>query len=606
MVTKRPVSLLAGTGEVESSRGFGYKPGLDGLRAVAVVSVMAYHFGATWAPGGFLGVDLFFVLSGYLITSLLVIEWDGTATIAFGAFWARRARRLLPALFLVLVAIAIWSALEASRDQLSSIRWDSIWTLFYGANWRFIATGQSYFDLFRDPSPLRHTWSLAIEEQFYLVWPIIAFGCLRLARGRRWLLAGACVAGIVGSTALMARWYDATDPSRSYYGTDTRAGQLLLGALLALILVRWTPRSVAQRAGVQAAGIVGAAFCVWAFASASDHQSWLYHGGFLVFAVAVAAVIVAVVQPRRSALQSLLTLRAVRWIGAISYGLYLWHWPVAVALTEGHTGLSGVRLAIVRIGVTLTAATLSYYLLELPIRRGQWLRGHVARTVAPVAGIATAVVIVVATSGGTAPPRFLVARPDTVVKTRPAATPAAPLQASEAQLGVARMLLLGDSVADTLGNELRRDRGRTRRDLGRLHTAGLRHDHRDPAARQRRRGSVGRGVRERHREVPERRHRGRDAGRGALAEHVGDLGQHRRGDHGPIRNPRRRRRAPHRARGGTRASRRALARASCSSPCRRRRKRARSTRSGPTRPTDGATWACSSGASRRGTPPRWG
>ena len=455
MVTKRPVSLLAGTGEVESSRGFGYKPGLDGLRAVAVVSVMAYHFGATWAPGGFLGVDLFFVLSGYLITSLLVIEWDGTATIAFGAFWARRARRLLPALFLVLVAIAIWSALEASRDQLSSIRWDSIWTLFYGANWRFIATGQSYFDLFRDPSPLRHTWSLAIEEQFYLVWPIIAFGCLRLARGRRWLLAGACVAGIVGSTALMARWYDATDPSRSYYGTDTRAGQLLLGALLALILVRWTPRSVAQRAGVQAAGIVGAAFCVWAFASASDHQSWLYHGGFLVFAVAVAAVIVAVVQPRRSALQLLLTLRAVRWIGAISYGLYLWHWPVAVALTEGHTGLSGVRLAIVRIGVTLTAATLSYYLLELPIRRGQWLRGHVARTVAPVAGIATAVVIVVATSDGTAPPRFLVARPDTVVKTRPAAAPAAPLQASEAQLGVARMLLLGDSVADTLGNELR-------------------------------------------------------------------------------------------------------------------------------------------------------
>jgi peptidoglycan/LPS O-acetylase OafA/YrhL len=452
---QRVVRLLAETREVESSRGFGYKPGLDGLRAVAVVSVMAYHFGATWAPGGFLGVDLFFVLSGYLITSLLVIEWDGTSTIAFGAFWARRARRLLPALVLVLVAIAIWSALDASRDQLSTIRWDSIWTLFYGANWRFIATGQSYFDLFRDPSPLRHAWSLAIEEQFYLVWPIVAFCCLRLARGRRWVLAGACIAGIVASTLLMARWYDAADPSRSYYGTDARAGQLLLGALLALVLVRWSPRTAAERNGIQAAGVAGAVFCVWAFASTSDHQSWLYHGGFLVFAVAVAAVIAAVVQPRRSALHSLLTLRPVIWVGAISYGLYLWHWPVAVALTEGHSGLSGVRLAIARVGVTLAAATLSYYFLELPIRRGRWLRGPATRAVVPVVGIATAAVIVVATSGATPPPRFLVATPDSVVKTRPAAAPVAPLQQSEAQLGVTRMLLLGDSVADTLGNELR-------------------------------------------------------------------------------------------------------------------------------------------------------
>jgi peptidoglycan/LPS O-acetylase OafA/YrhL len=166
-----------------TQQSFGYKPALDGLRAVAVVSVMAFHFGASWAPGGFFGVDMFFVLSGYLITSLLVVEWDSAATVHFTAFWARRARRLLPALFLVLIVISIWAALEVHSDELGTIRWDAIWTLFYGANWRFISSGQSYFDLFRNASPLRHTWSLAIEEQFYLVWPLVTFLCLRAARG---------------------------------------------------------------------------------------------------------------------------------------------------------------------------------------------------------------------------------------------------------------------------------------------------------------------------------------------------------------------------------------------------------------------------------------
>jgi peptidoglycan/LPS O-acetylase OafA/YrhL len=439
--------------------GFGYKPGLDGLRAVAVLSVMAFHFGASWATGGFLGVDMFFVLSGYLITSLLVVEWDRTSTLHFAAFWARRARRLLPALFLVLIAIAIWAAIEAHSDQLDGIRTDSLWTLLYGANWRFVTSGQSYFDMFRDASPLRHAWSLAIEEQFYLVWPLVTFLCLRIARGRRWLLATACVTGVVASSLLMARWYDSADPSRAYYGTDTRAGQLLLGALLGLLLLGWSPRSRRAQAGVQAAGLVGVAFCVWAFAVFTDRDAWLYRGGFLLFAFATALVIAAVVQPH-SPLHAILSFRAVRWVGAISYGLYLWHWPVAVAVTEGRTGLTGWSLAAVRVGLTFGAATLSYYLLELPVRRGTWLRGRVAYVVAPIAGITTAVVIVVATNGGTAPPQFLVARPNSVVTTPRLSAPVAPLRESESQLGVAKMLLLGDSVADTLGSELQLEAAR--------------------------------------------------------------------------------------------------------------------------------------------------
>jgi peptidoglycan/LPS O-acetylase OafA/YrhL len=435
-------------------RGFGYKPGLDGLRAVAVGSVIAFHFGAGWAPGGFLGVDLFFVLSGYLITSLLVIEWDRTSTIRFAAFWARRARRLLPALFLVLIAIAIWAAAVAHRDELASIRSDSIWTLFYAANWRFISSGQSYFAMFRDASPLRHAWSLAIEEQFYLVWPLVTFVCLRVGRGRRWLLAIGSVLGIVAASVLMSRWYDSADPSRAYYGTDTRAGQLLVGALLAIVLLRWSPRTARTRAALQVVGLVAAGVCVWMFANVADSEAFLYRGGLLLFAVSTAIVIAAVVQPTRSPLVALLAVRPVRWVGAISYGLYLWHWPIAVAVTEGRTGLSGWALAAARTGLTLGCATLSYYCLEVPIRRGVWLRRRAAFVIAPAAGLATAVAIVVGTSGGTSPPRFLVARPNAVVRSQPVTVPTVPVQASEAELGVSRMLLLGDSVADTLGDAL--------------------------------------------------------------------------------------------------------------------------------------------------------
>ena len=194
---------------------FGYRPALDGLRALAVGAVIAYHFGYGWARGGFLGVDTFFVLSGYLITSLLLVEFRGQGTVRLRAFWARRARRLLPALLLMLAVVTIWAGLTRPADQLGVIRGDGLATLFYGANWRFIASGQTYFALVSLPSPFRHAWSLAIEEQFYLVWPLITLACLRLARGGTRVLATVCVLGSLGSIVAMAALYQPSDPSRA-------------------------------------------------------------------------------------------------------------------------------------------------------------------------------------------------------------------------------------------------------------------------------------------------------------------------------------------------------------------------------------------------------
>ncbi len=290
------------------------------MRAFAVLSVFAYHLDAGWARGGFLGVDAFFVLSGFLITSLLVGEWRQNGTISFAAFWARRARRLLPALLLVLLGVAVFAGLQVPAEQLDRLRGDGLATLFYGANWRFIQSGQSYFDLWSTASPLRHMWSLAIEEQFYLVWPLITFACLRLARGRRWLLGGVCIAGIAASITAMAVFYDASDPSRAYYGTDSRAHLLLIGAALALILGRWAPRRSVARTSVNAVGRLGGVGCLAAWIWVPDTAPWMYRGGYAIFGLCVAAVITSSVQPERFALKSLLSLGPLVWIGRISYG----------------------------------------------------------------------------------------------------------------------------------------------------------------------------------------------------------------------------------------------------------------------------------------------
>jgi peptidoglycan/LPS O-acetylase OafA/YrhL len=397
-----------------------YHPALDGLRAVAVLAVIAYHDAYAWAAGGFLGVDAFFVLSGFLITTLLVLEFRRADTINLLAFWGRRLRRLLPALLLVLLAVAVYSATEVPSIQLSALRGDSLASLFYVANWRFISTGSSYFDMFIAPSPVRHLWSLAIEEQFYLVWPLVVLGVFKLFRGSRRALLAVCVAGIVASSIVMASLYNSVDPSRAYFGTDARIHTILVGAVLALVLLARPPRTPTARRNVQIFGLVGAVGMLWTMHALSDQSSAYYHGGSLLFAVAVAGLIAAVMQPSRTALRLGLSLTPLVWIGRISYGLYLWHWPVNVYLTAARTGWGATQLNFVRLVVTFAFATASYFLVEMPIRRGV-LHGDRLRWAAPVAIAGTGLVLIVATVGATSPPSYL-GGAGGVVKTSPTTT----------------------------------------------------------------------------------------------------------------------------------------------------------------------------------------
>ena len=232
------MGTMTGAVEAPATRGstIRYVPALDGLRALAVVAVMLYHGGVSWLPGGFLGVDLFFVLSGYLITTLLVTERARWGSIDLLAFWARRGRRLLPALFLMLIAVAVYAATLAPTNQQATIRGEGLATLLYVSNWWAIVHGHSYFDQFLQPSPLTHTWSLAIEEQWYLLFPVVLSLLLvrrQVPRWLTWVLAG----GALASAAWMAHlFHPGTDPSRAYFGTDSRVQDLFVGAALAIWL----------------------------------------------------------------------------------------------------------------------------------------------------------------------------------------------------------------------------------------------------------------------------------------------------------------------------------------------------------------------------------
>ncbi|HEX6311904.1 MAG TPA: acyltransferase family protein [Acidimicrobiia bacterium] len=468
-------------------RAFSYQPALDGLRAVAVGSVVFYHLGQGWAGGGFLGVDTFFVLSGYLITSLLLLEWAASGTIDFAAFWIRRARRLLPALLLVLAAIAVYAAVAVPSDELDQLRGDGLATLFYGANWRLIFSGQSYFDLFSEASPFRHAWSLAIEEQFYIVWPLVSFACLRTARWRHWALAGVCVGGAGASIAAMALLYEpGGDPSRVYYGTDTRAHGLLIGVSLAILLSSWVPRGVVARTSTRALALVAAGYMLASFVLISDTDSWMYRGGYALFHVAVAVVIVAVVQPGNFVLRRVLSLGAVVWIGRISYGLYLWHWPVIVVMSPARTGLDGATLDVARIAVTLTAASLSFYLVEQPIRRGALTRlpRRIGFAAGPTAFLCAGVAVLVATAGATPPPEFLRADPGRIISsangagigsapdTRAGASAPADAATGGDAAGPPRVLLAGDSIAHSLHPALQQAADAAGLPLARLTVAG--------------------------------------------------------------------------------------------------------------------------------------
>jgi peptidoglycan/LPS O-acetylase OafA/YrhL len=416
--------------------GFRYQPALDGLRGIAVLAVLAYHANLPFAPGGFLGVDVFFVLSGYLITSLLLAEWAGTGGIDLGRFWVRRARRLLPALLLALAVVAVYAAVAADPAQYDRLRADGLATLAYIANWQPVLAEVSYFDQFQDPSPLRHTWSLGIEEQYYLVWPLLLLAALTLltrvrarsggrngapstsaltARRLGWPLLGTALAA-VGSALLMATLYvPGADPSRVYYGTDTRAQALLVGGALAFLAAwraagadrrrtaappgqaRW-PR--ARRLAGSLAAVSGPAalgLLALAFVAVHDRDGYLYRGGLLAVALLAAVVIAASVR-EGGPVRRLLAVRPLRLVGVVSYGLYLWHWPVYVLLTPDRTGWSGGTLLAARLAVTAAVTVASYVLVERPIRRGPVRAGR-GLVAAAGAVTATVCVLVLATTG---------------------------------------------------------------------------------------------------------------------------------------------------------------------------------------------------------------
>lgn len=411
--------------------------------------MLFYHAGQTWAVGGYLGVDTFFVLSGFLITTLLVTEWTNRGRIDLKGFWVRRAKRLLPALFLVMVGIVVYAGVFAAPGELNSIRSDAFAALGYVANWRFVLSGQSYFDQFSQPSPLRHMWSLAIEEQFYLVWPLIVCFLLWWRRSLRVLLV-ACVAMIAASATLMAVLYvPGRDPSRVYYGTDTRAQSLLIGAVVGIVLFQHGPiRSMYARTAVRVGAAVGAVYTLWLFWRMSERTDALYQGGFLLAALAVSAVIVSVVQPDPGRLGRALSVAPLRWVGRISYGLYLWHWPVYLTLTETRTGIDGVALLFLRIATSFALASASYYALEKPIRKGTFRLPH-PRVVALVSAIALVVAIFATTSGGNESVAANTTRALRAAAPPPQAKP--PSQSDATVVGPTKVMIVGDSVAGTLG-----------------------------------------------------------------------------------------------------------------------------------------------------------
>jgi peptidoglycan/LPS O-acetylase OafA/YrhL len=392
------VSGMAGASEeLGSGERLRYLPALDGARAVAVAGVIGYHLDLAVLPGGFLGVDLFFVLSGFLITSLLMREYTRRGAIDLAAFWVRRARRLLPALFLVIGAIALVAAWSSPFDR-TQLRWDILSSLAYATNWRFIAAENSYFGEFAAPSPVLHLWSLAIEEQFYLVWPLVMLGALMLL-GRRSGGTRAIVALLVAATAtsaiLLAQTYDPIDPSAAYYATQTRGHELLVGAIAAVLLEREPAFVTIVRRGAKPMAVISLGVLLAFAVLLSDSSRIYYVGGSLIFSLAAAGLVTALAVTaagdRSNPVLRVLSLKPLPWVGALSYGLYLWHWPLILWVTPTTTGIDGPLLAATRLAAIVGVAAVSFYLVERPIRRG-WL-GPIKLRVREVATGATAIAV---------------------------------------------------------------------------------------------------------------------------------------------------------------------------------------------------------------------
>ncbi len=450
-----------------SHRRLAYLPALDGVRAFAVIAVMMFHGGFSFFTGGFMGVDAFFVLSGFLITSLLVGEWRQSLTIKLGAFWGRRARRLLPALLLMLLFVAFFASVIVPKGTYGALRLDALSTLLYVSNWHFILVGSNYFNETASASPLIHTWSLAVEEQFYLIWPLIVLGLLRLTKRLEPLFLLSCAAAVASAVWMYVLSRHAMSINRVYLGTDTRSQCLFIGCALAVGLVLltqrghsagrlaqgelWRPAGARGRTLCAVAGIVGAAVALTMWAVTDSTTTFPYSGGFFLVGLATAAVIVSAVGAPRSVVPRFLSLTPVRYVGQISYGLYIWHWPLFLWVDHARTGLSGAPLFFVRVLVTFAVSVASYHLVERPIRRGTFVRQWRAWVAVPSAVVVVLVATVAATTGTTAVASTTYPGSiGTGLSSSPTTSPATGPSVRGHRPPV-RVLLFGDSVALTLG-----------------------------------------------------------------------------------------------------------------------------------------------------------
>jgi peptidoglycan/LPS O-acetylase OafA/YrhL len=349
-----------------------YITGLDGLRAFAVLAVIAYHFGFSWAMGGFLGVDIFFVISGYLITSQILPLIGSGFNFSLREFWIRRIRRLLPAAYVMIITIFTWVTLF-NRKIITTVLKDGISSIIYASNWWFIFHKVSYFDSFGSPSPFKNLWSLAIEEQFYIVWPIILIIGLKVFK-KRTKLANIVFIGAVCSAMLMGILYmPGEDPSRVYYGTDTRAFELLIGGWLAMIfpMKRFLSQNttIRKRKALNITSMITFTIFVLSVVFMNEYQTFLYRGGMFLFSLNSAILIACVCNPN-SYLGKLLSWKPLRWIGKRSYGIYLWHYPIIVLSTPVYEigNQTGWRICA-QLASTFIIAELSYRFIETPIQK---------------------------------------------------------------------------------------------------------------------------------------------------------------------------------------------------------------------------------------------
>ena len=354
-----------------------YIPGLDGLRALAVAAVIAYHLGFGWASGGLLGVGVFFTLSGYLITDLLLGQL-ADHRLALTEFWLRRARRLLPGLFVMLVVVTVWVWI-ADRSQMHALRGQFASAVLYVNNWWQISQHVSYFARFGPPSPLNHLWSLSVEEQFYILWPwLLLLGVhfvkerKRRFRLRPRLAVVTLIVSVASAIEMAVMFHPSFDPSRLYDGTDTRAFGLLVGAALAMV---WPSRELTPRVTAGARnvldvigtfGLLAIAVLVW---KTNQYSPFLYHGGLVALSLATVLVVAVLVHPA-SRLGHLLGWRPLRWLGVRSYGIYLWHAPIIVLTTPNfNQGVNPIR-AVLQVGASVGLAALSWRFVEEPVRQG--------------------------------------------------------------------------------------------------------------------------------------------------------------------------------------------------------------------------------------------